>query len=167
LFDLSSLHALAIETFLFPDILDQKYNLQEKERNPPDVVKTSFLLSVSRTLLIVKARALTSLENASNQMSRSSTPRHRLTHHYILGWIHCSPEMSSPAPVAIESTIRDIISELYRTNKLEELTVKRVRIAAEQELSLDPGWFKTHEVWKDRSKKFIEEEAVCEDMPML
>jgi hypothetical protein len=75
--------------------------------------------------------------------------------------------MSSPAPVAIESTIRDIISELYRTDKLEQLTVKRVRIAAEQELSLDPGWFKTHEVWKDRSKKFIEEEAVCATTPML
>jgi hypothetical protein len=75
--------------------------------------------------------------------------------------------MSSPAPVAIESTIRDIISELYHTKKLDELTVKRVRIAAEQELSLDPGWFKTHEVWKDRSKKFIEEEAVCEKTPML
>ena len=68
--------------------------------------------------------------------------------------------MSSPPPIAIESIIHDIIAELYRTNKLEEITVKRVRTAAEQELSLEPGWFKSHAEWRNRSKNFIAEEAV-------
>jgi hypothetical protein len=68
--------------------------------------------------------------------------------------------MSLLPPAAIEAIFREIIAELYRNNTLEELTVKRVRIAAEQELSLEPGWFKTHEEWKDRSKIFITEECV-------
>lgn len=60
----------------------------------------------------------------------------------------------------IESTIRNIIEELYSSNKLEELTVKRVRAAAEKRLELPVDWFRHDDEWKDRSSVFIKTTTV-------
>ena len=66
---------------------------------------------------------------------------------------------SPPSRAVIEAELRRIVRRIYVTGKLEELTVKRVRIAAEVRLGLKEGFYKQDE-WKDKSKAIIETEAV-------
>ncbi len=68
--------------------------------------------------------------------------------------------MPNPDGASIESTVRDIVRDLFRAGDFESLTVKRVRSQAEEALGLDAGWFNGHAEWKDRSAKCIHEEAV-------
>jgi hypothetical protein len=73
---------------------------------------------------------------------------------------------SSPAPFVapasseIEHTFRRIVRELCHAGDLENLTVKRVRSTAEERLGLPAGFFRQESSWKERSKRFIEAEAV-------
>ena len=60
----------------------------------------------------------------------------------------------------LEEALRRTVQAICRTGDLENLTVKRVRKATEQELNLPEEFFKQLSVWKDRSKRIIEEEAV-------
>ncbi len=62
--------------------------------------------------------------------------------------------------VELEKALRDKVQETYRLGNLEELTVKRIRSATEQELGLYEGYFKD-KTWKDKSKRIIESEVVC------
>ncbi len=70
-------------------------------------------------------------------------------------------DLSDPPPDegTIESELRDIVRQIYKHGNLEELTVKRVRIAAEKNLGLEDSFLKGPQ-WKDRSKSIIESEAV-------
>jgi hypothetical protein len=61
----------------------------------------------------------------------------------------------------LEKGLRDTVASIFRSGKLEELTVKRVRRATETTLGLEEGFFKAHEEWKARSEIVIKEEAVC------
>ncbi len=61
----------------------------------------------------------------------------------------------------LEGALRRVIKNVYDSGNLEELTVKRVRRAAEEELGLEEGFFKTDEEWKERSKDFISGQVVC------
>lgn len=63
---------------------------------------------------------------------------------------------SLPSESRIEATLRKVVS----TGNLEELTLKRVRKAAEQELGLPEDFFKTSLEWKDRSKTIVTAEVV-------
>jgi len=65
-----------------------------------------------------------------------------------------------PSDKVLERALRHAVQVVYRKGNLEELTVKRMRKAAEEELDLQEGFFKEPE-WKDRSKAIIETEAVC------
>lgn len=60
----------------------------------------------------------------------------------------------------LEKGLRDTVASIFRSGKLEELTVKRVRLATETTLGLEEGFFKGHEEWKSRSESVIKEEAV-------
>ena len=64
-----------------------------------------------------------------------------------------------PDDDTLEMELRQVVRSKYAAGKLEELTVRRVRAAAEKNLSLSDGFFKESE-WKDRSKSIIEFEAV-------
>jgi hypothetical protein len=67
----------------------------------------------------------------------------------------------TPAASEIEDTFRRIIRERYRDQDYDNLTVKRVRAAAEERLGLKAGFFLDESTsWKERSKKFVEAEAV-------
>lgn len=66
----------------------------------------------------------------------------------------------SPSDRDLELALRHAVQVVYRTGDLEQLTVKRMRKAAEEELDLQEGFFK-EPVWKDRSKAIIENEVVC------
>lgn len=67
---------------------------------------------------------------------------------------------SIPSDDRLEKALRNSVANIFRTGKLEELTVKRVRRATETALGLEEGFFKAHEEWKTRSDQIIKDEAV-------
>ena len=62
--------------------------------------------------------------------------------------------------VELEQALRHAVQSICQTGNLQNLTVKRVRKAAEKNLKLPEEFFKLHQTWKDKSKAVIEEEAV-------
>ncbi|PYH75760.1 putative transcriptional regulator [Aspergillus uvarum CBS 121591] len=68
-----------------------------------------------------------------------------------------------PSDDALEQALRDTVAEIYKSGKLEELTVKRVRLATEKALKLDEGFFKTQGDWKARSKEVIRDQVEVEE----
>lgn len=67
----------------------------------------------------------------------------------------------SPSDERLEKGLRDAVTKIVRTGELENLTVKRVRLATESALGLEEGFFKSHNKWKSRSEQIIKAEAVC------
>jgi hypothetical protein len=61
-----------------------------------------------------------------------------------------------PSDASLEQTLRDIVREAGE----DEVTVKKVRTAAEERLDLDPGFFKNHANWNAKSKEVIEDAFV-------
>ena len=57
-------------------------------------------------------------------------------------------------------TFRSIVDKLWKAQKLEDLTIKKVRAAAEEELDLEDGWFKGEEDWNEKSKELIKNAVV-------
>jgi hypothetical protein len=66
-----------------------------------------------------------------------------------------------PPPSEIEATFRAIIRSLYEADDLDNLTVKRIRAAAEDQLDLPAGFLRDNAEWKERSKKYIEAQAAA------
>lgn len=66
----------------------------------------------------------------------------------------------TPSQAALEQALRNAVQRVYKLGHLEELTVKRIRAAAEQDLDLEEDFFKTDSTWKGKSKKIIESEVV-------
>lgn len=66
-----------------------------------------------------------------------------------------------PSDDKLEKGLRDAVAEVFKSGNLEELTVKRVRLATEKALGLDDGFFKGDELWKAKSDQIIKKEAVC------
>ena len=67
---------------------------------------------------------------------------------------------ASPSQSTLEQALRLAVQRVYKLGNLEELTVKRVRSAAEKDLDLEDGFFKSDETWKERSKNVIQSEVV-------
>lgn len=67
---------------------------------------------------------------------------------------------SPPSDAALKEALQNIVQEIYESRKVEDLTVKRVRIAAEKRLGLRTDFFKDHPVWKEKSKDIIQAEVV-------
>lgn len=65
-----------------------------------------------------------------------------------------------PSDATIEQCLRKAIQKVYKSGKLEDLTVKRMRKAAEEDLDLQDDFFKNHSTWKERSKVVIQSEVV-------
>lgn len=65
----------------------------------------------------------------------------------------------TPSDRELEVALRHAVQVVYQTGDLEQLTVKRMRKATEEELELPEGFFK-ESTWKDRSKAIIENEVV-------
>ncbi|KAL2865855.1 putative transcriptional regulator [Aspergillus lucknowensis] len=70
---------------------------------------------------------------------------------------------SQPSDKELEQALRDAVAKIYKTGKIEELTVKRVRLAAEKELQLEEGFFKASDDWKARSDRIIKDEVEVQD----
>ncbi|KAI2720599.1 hypothetical protein CBS147332_3839 [Penicillium roqueforti] len=67
---------------------------------------------------------------------------------------------STPSHQILEKSLRDQVAAIFKAGNLEELTVKRVRLAAENSLGLTAGYFKTTGDWKARSEDIIKDEVV-------
>ena len=65
-----------------------------------------------------------------------------------------------PSERVLEQRLRDEVAAVFQSGKMEELTVKRVRRAAEEKLGLTEGFFKTEGDWKGKSERIIKEEVV-------
>lgn len=60
----------------------------------------------------------------------------------------------------LEQALRDIVHRAYKTGDLNDLTVKRVRTAAEKSLDLEDGFYKNDPSWKEESRRIIQSEVV-------
>jgi hypothetical protein len=69
-------------------------------------------------------------------------------------------DVEIPSDSIIEQTLRAIVARLYKSGDHEELTVKRVRKAAEIELDLPDDFLKENRTWKVKSKDIIADEHV-------
>lgn len=69
--------------------------------------------------------------------------------------------MAQPDDSRIERRLQRVVQHAVQNG--ETITVKTVRAQVEKELGLDAGFFKDHEVWKNKSKEIIQ--AAVEDAP--
>jgi hypothetical protein len=67
---------------------------------------------------------------------------------------------SVPPDDALEKALREAVATIFKAGNLEELTVKRVRLAVEKKLGLEEGFFKSTGEWKARSDRVIKDEVV-------
>ncbi|KAL2835049.1 transcriptional regulator [Aspergillus cavernicola] len=74
-----------------------------------------------------------------------------------------SETASQPSDKELEKALRDVVARIYKTGNMEELTVKRVRLAAEKSLQLEMGFYKTNGDWKTRSDQIIKDEVEVQD----
>jgi hypothetical protein len=65
-----------------------------------------------------------------------------------------------PSDEQLEKALRETVAKIFKTGKMEELTVKRVRLAAEKTLQIQEGFFKSNGDWKARSDTIIKDEVV-------
>ncbi|OQE37193.1 hypothetical protein PENCOP_c010G04030 [Penicillium coprophilum] len=70
---------------------------------------------------------------------------------------------SGPSDQVLEKGLRDQVAAIFKSGNMEELTVKRVRLAVEATLGLTAGYFKTTGDWKARSENIIKEEVEIQD----
>ncbi|KAL4938009.1 hypothetical protein BDV06DRAFT_201908 [Aspergillus oleicola] len=68
-----------------------------------------------------------------------------------------------PSDKELERALRDVVAKIFKTGKTEQLTVKRVRLAAEQALQIEEGFFKSTGDWKARSDRIIKDEVEIQD----
>lgn len=69
-------------------------------------------------------------------------------------------QTSVPSDDALEKALRKAVATILKAGNLEELTVKRVRLAVEKKLGLEEGFFKSTGEWKTRSDRVIKDEVV-------
>ena len=65
-----------------------------------------------------------------------------------------------PSDAIIARTLRDVVIATHKSGKDEDLTVKRVRAKAEEQLGLSAGYLKTNQEWKQKSQDTILEAVV-------
>ncbi|KAJ5725900.1 uncharacterized protein N7483_007257, partial [Penicillium malachiteum] len=71
--------------------------------------------------------------------------------------------VSVPSDQTIEKGLRDEVAGIFKTGNMEELTVKRVRLAAEKKLGITEGYFKQTGNWKARSEEIIKSEVELQE----
>ncbi|CAI7670021.1 unnamed protein product [Penicillium discolor] len=69
----------------------------------------------------------------------------------------------TPSDQALEKGLRDQVAAIFKSGNMEELTVKRVRLATEDTLGLTAGYFKSTGDWKARSENIIKDEVETQD----
>ena len=67
---------------------------------------------------------------------------------------------TDPSDKILAKGLRDAVATIFKTGKEEELTIKRVRLAAEKALELEQRFFRNDARWKAESDQIIREEVV-------
>ena len=67
---------------------------------------------------------------------------------------------SRPSDSDLTGALRDVVGGIFASGNMDELTVKRVRLAAEKKLGIEEGFFKRDGEWKTRSDQVIKDEVV-------
>ena len=155
------------------------FRLLGKPEHVPDVGALSLLRTrecptrwpVPITSEIADGKARTSINTALASRPRNPlSPRHwakiafsRACSDSYIGDITMSGSSLSDPPASeetLENALRSAVRSVYRKGDLEDLTLKRLRKAAEQDLGLESDFFKNDATWKIRSKSVIESEVV-------
>ncbi|EEP82728.1 predicted protein [Uncinocarpus reesii 1704] len=63
----------------------------------------------------------------------------------------------------LEQALRDAVVEMYSSGRFDDLTVKRVRGAAERALNLYEGFFRRDQGWKPKSDEIIKDEVKLQE----
>jgi hypothetical protein len=66
----------------------------------------------------------------------------------------------TPSHANLERALRNAVQQAFRNGNLDELTIRRVRAAAEKDLDLEDGFYKNDPTWKEESKRIIQCEVV-------
>ena len=70
-----------------------------------------------------------------------------------------SETVDIPTEATISRALRDVVISIHKSGNTDDLTVKRVRARAEQQLGL-PGGFLKSEDWKQKSQSLIHDAVV-------
>ncbi|KGO74583.1 hypothetical protein PITC_002280 [Penicillium italicum] len=70
---------------------------------------------------------------------------------------------NNPSDQTLEKGLRDQVATIFKSGNMDELTVKRVRLAAEDTLGLTAGYFKSTGDCKARSENIIKDEVEIQD----
>ena len=68
--------------------------------------------------------------------------------------------VDAPTNTTLEQALRDAVQKVYKTGNTDDLTVRRIRKAVEEDLDLQDGFFKNDPVWNTKSKSVIQSEVV-------
>ncbi|KAJ5768445.1 hypothetical protein N7533_001028 [Penicillium manginii] len=82
---------------------------------------------------------------------------------YALSDSESEPEADTPnvpSDATLEQALRDEVTCRWESGRQEEITVKRVRLAVEEELKLEGGFFRTTGDWKAKSEEIIRDQVV-------
>ena len=61
----------------------------------------------------------------------------------------------------LEQALGNAVQKVYKTGNTDDLTVRRIRKAVEEDLDLQDDFFKNDPIWKTKSKTVIQSEVVC------
>ena len=66
----------------------------------------------------------------------------------------------APTDATLEQALRSAVQKVYKLGNTEDLTVRRIRKAVEEDLDLQASFFKNNPVWNTKSKSVIQSEVV-------
>jgi hypothetical protein len=104
--------------------------------------------------------ALAAAGPAPEKVIHTSTRRQQKQSPSITRIMSDSEAADRPSDSTISRTLRDVVIATHKSGKDEDLTVKRVRAKAEEQLGLSPGFLKTNQEWKQKSQVTILEAVV-------
>jgi hypothetical protein len=105
--------------------------------------------------------ALAAAGPAPEKVIHTSTRRSQKQSPLIITRIMSDSETADrPSDSIIARTLREVVIATHKSGKDEDLTVKRVRAKAEEQLGLSAGYLKTNQNWKQKSQDAILEAVV-------
>ena len=66
----------------------------------------------------------------------------------------------APTDTTLEQALRNAVQKVYKMGNMEDLTVRRIRKAVEEDLDLQDAFFKDDPIWNTKSKSVIQSEVV-------
>ena len=66
----------------------------------------------------------------------------------------------APTDATLEQSLRNAVQKVYKMGNMDDLTVRRIRKAVEEDMDLQEGFFKNDPIWNTKSKSVIQFEVV-------